>query len=76
MERRLYTGSSDPDGCRYMESKKSTARAARVGERVELRLAHLPARLAKQDVVIGLRIKRRVEIDDRHWHQETLFEWQ
>ena len=34
-----------------------------VGERVELRLAHLPARFAKQDIVIGVRVKRRVEID-------------
>lgn len=32
-------------------------------EGVELRLTHLPARLAKQDVVIGVRIKRRIEID-------------
>ena len=34
-----------------------------VGESVELRLAYLPARLAKQDVVIGVRIKRRIEIN-------------
>ena len=34
-----------------------------IGEGVELRLAHLPARLAKQDVVIGVRVKWRVEID-------------
>ena len=34
-----------------------------VGEGVELRLAHLPARLAKEDVVIGVRVKRRIEID-------------
>ena len=34
-----------------------------IGEGVELRLAYLPARLAKEDVVIGVRIKRRVEID-------------
>ena len=37
--------------------------APRVGEGVELRLAHLPARLAKEDVVIGVRVKRRIEID-------------
>src|SRR5437764_14609219 len=37
-----------------------------VGERVELRLAHLPARFAKQDIVIGVRVKRRIEIQDRH----------
>ena len=37
--------------------------APRVGESVELRLAHLPAWLAKEDVVIGVRIKRRIEID-------------
>jgi hypothetical protein len=30
---------------------------------VKLRLAYSPARLAKEDVVIGVRIKRRVEID-------------
>ena len=34
-----------------------------IGEGVELRLAYLPARLAKEDVVIRVRIKRRVEID-------------
>ncbi len=37
--------------------------APRVGECMELRLAYLPARLAKEDVVIGVRIKRRIEID-------------
>src|SRR5947209_7563686 len=37
--------------------------APRVGERVELRLAYLPARLAKEDVVIGVRVKWRIEID-------------
>ncbi len=37
--------------------------APRVGESVELRLAYLPARLAKEDVVIGVRVKRRIEID-------------
>jgi hypothetical protein len=34
-----------------------------MAEGVELRLADLPARLAEQDVVIGVRIKRQVEID-------------
>ena len=34
-----------------------------VGESVELRLAYRTARLAKEDVVIRVRIKRRVEID-------------
>src|SRR5437762_1840781 len=37
--------------------------APRVGEGVELRLAYLPARLAKQDVVIGVRVKGRIEIN-------------
>src|SRR5712692_1628631 len=37
--------------------------APSVGESVELHLTHLPARFAKEDVVIGVRIKRRVEID-------------
>src|SRR5213594_2437228 len=37
--------------------------APRVGESVELRLAYLAARLAKEDVVIGVGIKRRIEID-------------
>src|SRR5947209_1980776 len=37
--------------------------APRVGEGVKLRLAYLSARLAKEDVVIGVRIKRRIEID-------------
>ena len=35
----------------------------RVGEDVKLRLADLPARLAKEDVVIGVRVKRRIEIN-------------
>ena len=35
----------------------------RVGESVELRLAHLPAWFAKENIVIGVRIKRRIEID-------------
>jgi|SRR5437762_9511978 len=35
----------------------------RVGEGVELRLAYLSAGLAKEDVVIGVRIKWRIEID-------------
>src|SRR5213083_2631126 len=34
-----------------------------VGESVELCLADLSARLAKEDIVIGVRIKRRIEID-------------
>src|SRR5260370_525713 len=37
-----------------------------VGERVELCLAYLAARLAKQDVIIGVRGKRRIEIDKIH----------
>src|SRR2546426_11797563 len=37
--------------------------APSIGERVELRLAYLPGRLAKQDVVIGIRVKRRIEIN-------------
>jgi hypothetical protein len=37
--------------------------APRVGEGVELCLAYLPARLAKEDVVISVRVKRRIEID-------------
>ena len=44
--------------------------APSIGERVELRLAYLPGRLAKQDVVIGIRVKRRIEInkiDTRIW---------
>ena len=35
----------------------------RIGESVELRLAHLPARFVKKDVVSGVRVKRRIEID-------------
>ena len=34
-----------------------------VGEGVELRLAHLSARLSKQDVVIGVGVKRWIEIN-------------
>ena len=37
--------------------------APRVSERMELRLAYLAARLAKENVVIGVRVKRRIEID-------------
>ena len=37
--------------------------APRIGEGVELRLTYLPARLAKEDVVIGVRVKRRIEIN-------------
>ncbi len=38
--------------------------APRISEGVELRLAHLSARLAKEDVVIGVGVKRRVEIHE------------
>ncbi len=41
----------------------SVGPAPRVGEGVKLRLAHLSARLPKEDIVIGIRIKRRIEID-------------
>ena len=34
-----------------------------VGESVELCLAHRAARLAEEDVVIGIRVKRWIEID-------------
>src|SRR6266446_3781148 len=37
--------------------------APRIGEGVELRLTYLPARFAKENVVIGVRIKRRIEIN-------------
>src|SRR6266404_2425524 len=37
--------------------------APSIGEGVELRLAYLPARFAKEDVVIGVRVKRRIEIN-------------
>ena len=32
-------------------------------ESMELRLAHRAARLAKKNVVIGIRVKRRIEIN-------------
>src|SRR5262245_53807897 len=35
-----------------------------IGEGVELRLAHLPARLAKENVVIRVGVKWRIEIDE------------
>jgi len=35
-----------------------------IGESVELRLAYFAAGLAEEDVVIGVRIKRRIEIDE------------
>ena len=34
-----------------------------IGESVELRLAYFAARLPEEDVVIGVRVKRRIEID-------------
>lgn len=34
-----------------------------IGEGVELRLAHLAARFAEEDVAIGVRVKRRIEIN-------------
>ena len=37
--------------------------APRIGESVELRLAYLSARLAKEDIVIGVRVEWRIEID-------------
>ena len=37
--------------------------APRIGESVELCLAHLPAGFAEEDVVIGVRIERWVEIN-------------
>ena len=37
--------------------------ASSVGESVELRLAYLSARLAKEDIVIGVRVKRWIEIN-------------
>src|SRR6266581_4944588 len=37
--------------------------APRIGEGVELRLTHLPTRLAKENVVIGIRVKRWIEIN-------------
>ena len=37
--------------------------APRIGEGVELRLAYLSARLAKQNIVIGVGIKRWIEIN-------------
>src|SRR6266496_4673733 len=35
----------------------------RISEGVKLRLAYLPTRFAKQDVIIGVRVKRRIEIN-------------
>jgi hypothetical protein len=35
-----------------------------VGESVELSLAYLSARLAKENVIIRVRVKRRIEIDE------------
>ena len=47
-----------------MISVGSVGPAPCVSEGVELCLAYLSARLAKQNVVISVRIKRRVEIDE------------
>src|SRR5438445_12174565 len=46
-----------------MISLRRVGPAPRVGESVELRLAYLSARLAKENVVIGVRIKRWIEIN-------------
>ena len=35
-----------------------------IGEGMELRLAHLPARLAKQDAVVGVRVEWWIEINE------------
>ena len=35
-----------------------------IGERVELRLAYFAAGFAEEDVVIGVGVKRRIEIDE------------
>jgi hypothetical protein len=35
-----------------------------IGESVELRLAYFAAGLAEEDIVIGIRIKRRIEINE------------
>jgi len=35
-----------------------------IGESVELRLAYFAARLPEEDVVIGVRVKRRIEINE------------
>ena len=37
--------------------------APRVGEGVKLRLAYFAARFSKQDVLIGVRVKWRIEIN-------------
>ena len=42
----------------------SVGPAPSIGEGVELRLAYLPAWLAKENVVIGVRVKRRIQIDE------------
>ena len=38
--------------------------SAMLGECVKLHLAHLPARFAEEDVVISVRVKRRIEINE------------
>src|SRR5438876_10187455 len=47
--------------------------APRVGESVELRLAYLAAGLAKEDVVIRVRVERRIEIDKIDTRVRKLF---
>ncbi|MEY2584526.1 MAG: hypothetical protein QOD80_552 [Verrucomicrobiota bacterium] len=34
-----------------------------IGKRMELRVAHLSARFAKKNIVTGLRVEWRIEID-------------
>src|SRR6266481_2547081 len=41
---------------------QGSARVPRAGEGAELRLASFPARFAKKNVVIGVRVRRRIEI--------------
>src|SRR5438874_12385204 len=47
--------------------------APRIGESVELRLAYLSTRLAKENVVIGVRVKGRIEIDKIDTRVRKLF---
>jgi hypothetical protein len=41
----------------------SVGPAPSIGESMELRLAYLPARLAEENIVICVRVKRRIEVD-------------
>ncbi len=56
-----------------MERAKPKERGPAPIKGVELCLAHLTAGFAEEDVVIGVRMKRRIEVDEIHGRVRELF---